>query len=166
MELGDHEKSWGLLPSNLHTTKCTDSISLAIFLTSCLSIKSMDLHTARGTGYEGKIFATGTFFIPFSIWFLTCLQISKMRPVSPLQQPFWSKSPLVCVLWSLWRHWHLKTAMCREKEGSYLQSQLSHRMTPRFPGCTRTMAQPEHAGLCICSLNGLWHSAISAMSKV
>ena len=29
-----------------------------------------------------------------------------------------------------------------------------------------TMPQPEHAGLCICSLNGLWHSAISAMSKV
>lgn len=166
MQLGDHEKSWGLLPSNLHTTKCINSISLAIFLTSCLSVQSTDLHMARGTGYEGNIFATGNFFIPFSIWFLTCLQISKMRAISLLQQSFWSKSLLVAVIKIVTTLALLRLQCVRKKEGSYLES-LSHRMNLGFQGVHRTMAQPEkNTGLCICSLNGLQHSAISAMFKV
>lgn len=70
----------------------------------------------RGTGYEEKIFATGTFFIPFSIWFLTCLQISKMRPISLLQQSDQS----LCLSMSYKDCDNtdtFKTAMCQEKRG-------------------------------------------------
>lgn len=110
---------------------------IAIFLTSCLSVQSTDLHKPEAQGMREISLQQVTFFNTFFYYrFLTCLQISKMRTISLLQQSFWSKSPRLCLIKIVTTLALLRLQCVRKKRKLFGKLTLPQNES-RFPGCTQ-----------------------------